>query len=488
MTQSRGKRKNSEEMTGVAGKRVKKGNSPSLTPETETESEDNEATDEDDEDDEDEEEQEETDEEQILSREFCPSWFIPTEYRQSVSLKQIFACGFEIPSPPPEMPSWMEPVPRTVNIGLSLKPRVHRDNSGVYYTGPAYDAAILRVKFSPAYYRVTDVSGESLDCNEYLEDPLFNSELKILQLVVNIFEQHLGDLHREHMAMGEKMRDWRCKRREWEVGLVTQFKAKGLVDISNGVLTELNTWLRKENADDIGGKGDIWDHGDEFCPDNLPVLPPQHKTKRGPAHSAVPKRIDEVKSAITALQKKINSLQKVENRDPLLIIFDDEQPANNTITIPIPSLNDRDKEKFYNWCMERHGHWAKKGAFRKETAQEMYQLAELAQLRSEGLRKLPKGNLGLIPELVAYDEFLGIYPWGLPAAKLYAALEHAKLEQKFYNLHVRDYLLDLEEWYFRQAAHERSKLQREILEEWPLGEKLVGMLKALLKRSTIVKP
>ncbi|RDW81432.1 uncharacterized protein DSM5745_04989 [Aspergillus mulundensis] len=132
-------------------------------------------------------------------------------------------------------------------------------------------------------------------------------------------------------------------------------------------------------------------------------------------------------------------------------------------------------EQFHHWCIERHGCWARNGAWISDTYHEVYQLASLDGIKAyyERGMELPRGNRGLIFELMGHAEpGLRLYPWGLPAQKLYDGMKCTHVEDRYYSLDVRDFLIDLEKWYFGRSVDGKRELQAIPLYRWPLSRRM----------------
>ncbi|KAL2861658.1 hypothetical protein BJX68DRAFT_260469 [Aspergillus pseudodeflectus] len=108
-------------------------------------------------------------------------------------------------------------------------------------------------------------------------------------------------------------------------------------------------------------------------------------------------------------------------------------------------------------------------------------LGTLADLTTAASKYWPQGNRGPIPEKVRYDKHLQAYPWGLPAFKLTLVLKEARREEIYFNVDMREYLRDLEVWYFEQNKKTKKSQLDLDLQKWPGAGYLVDTLKSFLE-------
>jgi hypothetical protein len=155
-------------------------------------------------------------------------------------------------------------------------------------------------------------------------------------------------------------------------------------------------------------------------------------------------------------------LKEMEGQAPpsecLQVYCYDEGEYKGPQKAAIPTARHYQMQQFYYWCLERHANWAKEGAFTKRTCHYRYQLGTLSDLSTTASKYWPQGNHGLILEKVRYDEDLQAYPWGLPAFKLTIALKGAGRQEIYFDVNVRKYLQNVEQWYFEQSQDTKESL------------------------------
>ncbi|KAL4885680.1 hypothetical protein BJY04DRAFT_214469 [Aspergillus karnatakaensis] len=379
---------------------------------------------------------------------------------------------------PPELPSWSAPEPAKKPVGMALK-RLH---TGTATTKYVYDVAFVRVD-SQGSYSITASMGRTLETEEYLLDDLCNTEVKLLRAVLKALGEYASRVEQETENFRRRMRRWRWLRREWEALLVTRLIELRILSLARKDIERIMDWEARDKRGDDGAAEQAWYCGSNgsFFGQDVPV---QHMVNGVHVSVAVPKLVKEVDATLDALTQKIKDLEMAE-KEELLVLFDDEVPCPGPEgpqaqpdLIPPPSAIAA--ERFYNWCLERHGHWARKDMFKKSTCHGVYQLASLADVKSKAHEDLPRGNHGLIPELVGYtDADLRKFPWGLPAHKLYKILKAPKPEDQYYSRRVRDLLMDIEGWYFKQSEEMKEQLQGLDIRQWQYPKILLDRLNEL---------
>ncbi|KAL4971088.1 uncharacterized protein BDV14DRAFT_162601 [Aspergillus stella-maris] len=186
--------------------------------------------------------------------------------------------------------------------------------------------------------------------------------------------------------------------------------------------------------------------------------------------------MNDVHDAVRTLTRDIQRLQASEESEELLIKFDDDTKSTSRQEakphfIPPPRAG---AERFYHWCVERHGRWARERAFHSFSCHRIHQLASLDEIISKEHADLPLGNHGLIWQLMGHTEpDLETYPWGLPAHKLYETMRSLNLDDQYYRIPARDLLIDLEQWYHHKPNKTKKELQTTELMAWPLKDKKV---------------
>ncbi|KAL2822824.1 hypothetical protein BDW59DRAFT_163635 [Aspergillus cavernicola] len=405
-------------------------------------------------------------------------WFIPQRHTRLCSLKDLVQSQFELPLPP-KIPEWSEPVPKAVAVGMALGPAT----IGKCWVKQAYNLALIRVS-SSGRYTITDFDGRSLRVGEYFINPSYDTEEKMLRLVVEILEGYLEAITAKCMLYSVSLYEWRCGRRHWEVKVLKLLRKERLIVLSAEEVHFLEEWVHSEKSLD-----DSFMLNNRFCSKNFlrgTVDVPFHDVgKMGPGGVALHKLIEDTKAVIVGVKQAFAVLVEANEAEKLLIAFDGEEISSESeelqaLTIPNPGPDGGDK--FYHWCLERHGNWARTGAFKKATCHEVYHLATMPEIISKHPINWPRGNRSLIPELVNYGENVQKYPWGLPATKLYAAMKNANIDSQYFDLAVRDLLLDLEWWYFKQSKKAKKHFKDLDLQQWPvtasrgLDKKLKGLL------------
>ncbi|KAL4929030.1 uncharacterized protein BDV17DRAFT_291029 [Aspergillus undulatus] len=381
------------------------------------------------------------------------------------ALAVIKKSGIDI-TPPREMPQLPKHGPRKAKIGTVLKPNARNRTE---------DPAYARVS-AYGHYTIVDPEDKLLEPGQYRMGPACNTEEKLLRAVLMVVEGFAKSLSGDKVDFRAELDSYCSERRSWEVGLIKQLEAKGLITISAEDLLQLETWCDSFDEASFHEENFQW-YRKTIAPSN--------------DHSGVPSHewisfdlIEHVHNAVRSLTRDIQRLQVPNEPEQLLIKFDDEGKdiAREKVQphyIP-PSGRDA-SEKFYHWCLERHGRWARDKFFHSFSGHEVHQLANLEDLPFMDHNDIPRGHHGLIWQLVGHTEpELEKYPWGLPAHKLYETMRSSNIDGQYYSIPARDLLIDLEQWYHNKPNKIKKALQETELMEWPLKDKKIVEKRAKL--------
>ncbi|OJI98233.1 hypothetical protein ASPVEDRAFT_450436 [Aspergillus versicolor CBS 583.65] len=395
---------------------------------------------------------------------FEPFWLIPEHLLPfRVHLSSISESDIKITSPP-EMPRWYSSEERTAKIGMALRKVLPASGESTTSSG-LYDSAYVCVTLF-GRYKIVDSKGTLLLPGEYLADPAYDTQVKLLQLVLCIVKGFLEDIRANTSKFVAMLYHYCADRRAWEVKLVKKLVREGLVVMTTEDIKRIEDW--RHQADRIPPGNDIYD----WYREDLTILENLQKPLHGITRSIeddgnLPPFITDVITAVHRLKQKLKTLEDSQLPEQLLIEFDDD--GNNDGAIHneekpqfIPPPDPDAAESFYHWCLERHGRWARKGAFNSSTCHEVYQLARLDDVKCHTELNLHRN------------------PWGLPAHSLYDAMKGLHVDDQYYTVPVREFLLDLEPWYFRQPREIKERLQTMDILGWSLGANLSSRRNKLL--------
>ncbi|OJJ64154.1 hypothetical protein ASPSYDRAFT_84178 [Aspergillus sydowii CBS 593.65] len=382
------------------------------------------------------------------------------------------------------MPRWYSREERTTKIGMALRKVFPASMASTGILG-LYDSAYICVTVF-GRYKIVDSKGAPLLPGEYLADPAYDTELKLLQLVLNIVKGSLEDIVANTFDFVASLHRYCADRRAWEVKLVKNLGREGLIVMTTDEIKRIEDWRRE--ADRVPPGNDIYDWYRED-PTTLehPHEPTHGITRSTEGDESRPPLVTDIVAAVHRLKRRLKTLEAPQQPEQLLIEFNDCDSNSNGASHEekphfIPPPGPDAAERFYHWCLERHGRWARKGAFSSATCHEIYQLACLDEVKNfKDLKSLPRGNHGLISELTGHTE-LNLYrnPWGLPAHSLYDAMKGAHLDDQYFTVPAREFLIDLESWYFRQHKEIKEHLQTMDLLGWSLGANLSSRRSKLL--------
>ncbi|KAL4780421.1 hypothetical protein BJX76DRAFT_364319 [Aspergillus varians] len=399
---------------------------------------------------------------EVVDQCFDPFWLMPEHLRPfRLTLRAIFDSGIVIPSPR-EMPCWTQHPPRKAKIGMTLR-KVYASQGS---TG-MYDSAYILVDMHGGY-KVIDSKYVPLRDGEYLTDPAYNTDERLLGLVVDIAEGFLGDFIADETKYRRELNAYYPYRRHWEVELVKQLKREGLITIAEEEIVRIEAWRRVADRDS-GGK---YHQSGEWN-----TIKPISIEEKLAGFSYLVKH---VRAGVSSLKQRVERLQRAKNADKLLIKFDDEGAGSGSARqqlqpFLIPPPGSGGAMEFYHWCLERHGCWAWNNMFNLSTCHQVYQLASLDDIKSMAPVDLPRGNHGLINELTRHAELnLQQFPWGLPTHKLYEAMNGVNRGHQYYTRWARYLLIDLERWYFSQPEDIKENLQTTHLLGWHLSNGLLA--------------
>ncbi|BCS20889.1 uncharacterized protein APUU_21321S [Aspergillus puulaauensis] len=414
---------------------------------------------------------------------FEPFWLIPEHLLPfRIPLNSVIESGIKITSPP-EMPRWYSREERTTKIGMALRKMFPASGESTTSSG-LYDSAYVCVTLF-GRYKIVDSKGVPLLPREYLADPAYDTEVKFLQLVLSIVKGFLEDIIANTFEFVTRLHHYCADRRAWEVKLLKKLKREGFIVMTTEQIKRIEDWRRQEDRIPLGNGIYDWYREDSTTLGRL--YEPAHGITQSIEREEPPPFVTDVLATVRRLKQRIETLESPQQPEQLLIEFDDcDYNSDGAIheegkPLFIPPPGPDAAERFYHWCLERHGRWARKGAFSSATCHEVYQLARLHEVKSKDPKRLPRGNHGLISELTGYTE-LNLYrnPWGLPAHSLYDAMNGLHVDDQYYTVPARQFLIDLESWYFRQPKEIKERLQTMDLLGWSLGANLSGRRNKLL--------
>ncbi|KAL4942588.1 hypothetical protein BDV06DRAFT_235322 [Aspergillus oleicola] len=315
-------------------------------------------------------------------------------------------------------------------------------------------------------YTITDSKDTPLEDGQYRMDPAYDTKAKLLRLVLEIVEGFAKTLNADCVRFRSDLDSYFSKRRAWEVNLVKQLAKGDHITISDEDMLDIELWRSAHDGEPETEENFQW---------YLSTFAPSHAISGHEWISFI--QIDDVHDAVRSLARDIQRLQVSEEPEQLLIKFDDDGKACPRQQVQphfIPPPPRGDAESFYHWCLERHGRWARERAFHSFSCHQVHQLASLDDIMSKDHVDLPGGNHGLIWQLMGRTEpDLEKYPWGLPAHKLYETMRSSDLGDQYYTIPARDFLIDLEQWYFNKPNKAKKDLQNIELMAWSLKDKKV---------------
>ncbi len=110
-----------------------------------------------------------------------------------------------------------------------------------------YDSAYICVTVF-GRYKIVDSKGAPLLPGEYLADPAYDTELKLLQLVLNIVKGSLEDIVANTFDFVASLHRYCADRRAWEVKLVKNLGREGLIVMTTDEIKRIEDWRRSDNA------------------------------------------------------------------------------------------------------------------------------------------------------------------------------------------------------------------------------------------------
>jgi hypothetical protein len=283
-----------------------------------------------------------------------------------------------------------------------------------------------------------------------------------------MLEAWIQNLNSNYYSFLVDLKDWCMKRWRVEMDLFKRMYDMELITLSAEEVMRLSVdsmVYRKFYYERIFG-----------AEDSLVILLTGRSTE-----TVVNELLDDLFHSAWCIRARLKEVRpSIPPKERLLVCFDDEDEPEVPQKASSPTPGHHKMQQFYDWCLERHANWAKEGVFTKRTCHHRYQLGTLADLTTAASIYWPQGNRGLIPEKVRYDKQLQAYPWGLPASKLTTTLKEAGREEVYSNVYVREYLRDLELWYFEQNSKTSKSLLDLGLQKWPRPAHLVNTLKGFL--------
>ncbi|KAL3465925.1 hypothetical protein BJX64DRAFT_284859 [Aspergillus heterothallicus] len=423
---------------------------------------------------------------------FSPFRFIQPDSGHLFDLKTILKRRIKLPSPP-DVPIWSTPLIKPKKCGIVLG----QSNVEGVWLKQVQSSAFFVVRLDGTRY-IANMSGDQVPPQGILLDPMYEVETNVLCLMLDTLKEYYTACSVEYKSFSKRLMAWRADWREWEVEVLELLKNEGVSTIDDRSLASFRAGLERKKT---------WDEDYEarcgFSGRNFMISPKRSSQRTGPyciKDDDVLKLFNDLKLIIHLIETEIAAAHNQGETERLLATFAPEEsevprgwlPHNDPIgavvkrqgyeitTFPRPGPDA--VRKFHNWCVERHASWSR-AREKKSTYHEVYLLADETALRNSNVEDWPRGNHGLILEFVdgAFRNDALTYCWGLPAFKLYEAMKEEGIHHRYFNLPVRQFLLDLEIWYFAQQDDRLELLPFAEIVNWPLDNALTERLREILK-------